>query len=328
MRSTLLKLCVLPTLVALAGCTLTGCNKDSDGDTMVNPSAGSTSGDGTTGGGQSETGAATSEPLTTGTQPTTTGAETSAANTGESSGSTGGGFLTPPDGGPIGGKECSVWDQDCPVDQKCMPWANNGSTAWNATKCVPVNPAKDQPGDECTVEGSAVSGLDSCDLGVLCWDVKSDTMKGTCVAQCKGPETDPSCDADSSCFISNDGVLTLCLPKCDPLTQDCENANLCIPNPQNPEEFTCVLDASGDMGQAFNPCEFVNACDKGHYCAAPSSAPMDCDANATGCCLPFCETTEMPTSCPGTGLECVPWYAMDTAPPGLETVGLCTIPMP
>ncbi|HEY0137573.1 MAG TPA: ribulose phosphate epimerase [Nannocystis sp.] len=325
MRSTLLKLCLLPTLVALAGC-----GKDSENMTMATaPGAETTGGDGTTSGGQSETGAVvTGEPTTTGAQQTTTGAETSAANTGDSSGSTGSSFLTPPDGGSVNDMECSVWDQDCPVDQKCMPWANNGSTAWNATKCVPVDPAKGQPGDTCTVEGSAVSGLDTCDLGVLCWDVKPATMMGTCVAQCKGPESDPTCDANSSCFISNDGVLTLCLPKCDPLTQDCPNENLCIPNPQNQEEFTCVLDASGDGGQTFNPCEFVNACDKGHFCATPGVAPMDCDANATGCCLPFCDTTEMPASCPGTGLECVPWYEEGQAPPDLATVGLCMIPMP
>jgi hypothetical protein len=68
----------------------------------------------------------------------------------------------------------------------------------------------------------------------MCWDVKPDTMKGTCVAQCTGSEAAPMCDADSSCFVSNDGVLNLCLPLCDPLAQDCPNENLCIPNPSEP----------------------------------------------------------------------------------------------
>ncbi len=327
MRSTLAKLCVLSAFMT------PGCGKDSPSETTANQTT--TGADETTGAGQSEsglgsvTGASDSAQPTTGpqtttmTSATTTGAETSAGET-AMPGTEGNTFLVMPDGGAGGVKECSNWDQDCPEDQKCMPWADNGSTAWNATKCVPVDPAKDQPGDSCTVEGSAVSGLDSCDLGVLCWDVKADTMTGTCVAQCKGPESAPTCSSDTSCFISNDGVLNLCLPKCDPLTQDCPNENLCIPNPQNPEEFTCVLDASGDNGQTFNPCEYINACDKGFYCAAPSSG-SECDAAATGCCLPFCDLSDMPM-CPGENQECVAWYEMGAAPPGLENVGLCSLP--
>lgn len=325
MRSTLVKFCLLPTLVSLG---LAGCNKDPGTETMANPGV-TTSGDesSTGNGGQSETGGGgtTTEVTTTGVQPTTSGGTTSGvAETGGSS-DTGSGFIPPAETEGPGGTECSVWDQDCPEDQKCMPYADNGSNAWNATKCVPVDRAKGQPGDTCTVEGSAVSGFDSCDKGVLCWDVKPDTMMGTCVAQCMGPEASPSCESDSSCFISNDGVLTLCLPKCDPLTQDCANDNLCIPNPQKPEEFTCVLDASGEEGQTFDPCEYVNSCDKGFYCAA-TSAGMECDPNSTGCCLPFCDLSEMDAMCPGVGQECVPWYTAGEEPPGLENVGLCSLP--
>ncbi len=206
-----------------------------------------------------------------------------------------------------------------------MPWADSG-TAWNATKCVNVDPMKGQPGDSCTTMGGAVSGFDTCDLGVMCWDVKPDTMKGTCVAQCKGSQAAPECDAETSCFVSNDGVLNLCLPRCDPLAQDCANENLCIPNPNNQDEFACVLDASGDEGQTFDPCEFVNACDKGFLCANVMLA-KECMPNANGCCLPFCDLTEMPVDCPGAGQECIAWYEMGTAPPGLEDVGICGIPM-
>lgn len=328
MRSTLVKLCVVSALVT------PGCGKDAPSDTKADSMTPSTSGDAATVASASETGGATvvvtgeTTPMMTEGQPTTSGAETSASTSAESGSlpDTGGAtFLIMPDGGTMGTKECSVWDQECPAGQKCMPWADNGSTAWNATKCVPVDDAMDMPGDACTVDGSAVSGLDSCALGVLCWDVKPDTMSGTCVAMCKGPESSPTCDLDSSCFISNDGVLTLCLPKCDPLTQDCASENLCIPNPQMQAEFTCVLDASGDKGTTFDPCEYVNACDKGFYCATPA-AGMECNADATGCCLPFCDVTD-PPMCPGTGQSCVPWYEMGSAPPGGENIGLCTLPL-
>lgn len=311
MRSTVVSLSLLSTLLAVA------CGKDS------NQTQGPTSdvtGDVSTSAGQSETGAGSTGGQTSSEGPPTTSvADTGGATEGAT------GFIVPTDGGAGGVKECDVFGQDCPMGQKCMPWADSG-TAWNATKCVDIDPAKGQPGDSCTTMGGAVSGFDTCDLGVMCWDVKPDTMMGTCVAQCKGTQAAPMCDAETSCFVSNDGVLNLCLPRCDPLAQDCANENLCIPNPNNQDEFACVLDASGDMGKAFDPCEFVNACDKGFMCANVMLG-KECDPNAIGCCLPFCDVTEMPAMCPGAGQECILWYEMGTAPPGLDNVGICGIPM-
>lgn len=312
MRSTtLLTVTLLSTLVTV------GCSKDGGGDTMVDPTA-NTSGEGTSSAGASETGGGTTTMPATSESPTTSAGETAAPTTEAATG-----FIITPDGGS-GGVECDNWAQDCPADQKCMPWADNGGTAWNATKCVPID-ADGQAGDECTTMGGAVSGLDSCGLGVMCWDVKPDTMKGTCVDMCKGSQDAPDCPSDTSCFVSNDGVLNLCLPRCDPLAQDCSNENLCIPNPNNDEEFQCVLDASGDNGKTFDPCEFINACDKGFLCAQPAFG-SECDPQAIGCCLPFCATDEM-AMCPGMDQECIAWYEPGAEPPGLETVGFCGIPM-
>ena len=117
--------------------------------------------------------------------------------------------------------------------------------------------------------------------------------------------------------------MGLCLPGCDPLLQGCGDGDLCIPDPGDPARFICVLDASGDEGQVFDECEFVNACDPGLYCVAPALG-AECPPEAPGCCLPFCDTT-MP-SCPGAGQECLPWFEMDQAPPGFENVGLCGVP--
>jgi hypothetical protein len=313
MRSTLVSLTILSTLLA-------ACGKEAANDTKASASDASAEGSG----GMSETGVDATAGSTSANPPTTTvDPDTGEA---ETAGTTGTDFIIKPDGGGVGVKECSNWDQDCPADQKCMPWADGGGTAWNATKCVPVDPAKGQPGDSCTTMNGAVSGFDTCDLGVMCWDVKPDTMMGTCVAQCTGSEAAPMCGQETSCFVSNDGVLNLCLPLCDPLAQDCANENLCIPNPQNNEVFTCVLDASGDEGQTFDPCEFVNACDKGFLCANVALG-TECMVAAKGCCLPFCDTADDPVMCPGAGQECIPWYEMGTAPPGFEQVGICGIPM-
>ena len=278
----------------------------------------------TTTAGGSTTGAV--DPTTTSSTGAATTEGTTAASTSE-----GCSFLGCGTGGPqcavVDGKlrcsACDVWTQDCPEGQKCAPWANDGGSAWNTTKCVDVvdNPGK--PGDECTVEGSGVSGVDSCDKAALCWNVDDETMKGTCVGFCTGSQEAPLCEQPgTTCVIANDGVLILCLPSCDPLQQDCPGTDLCISQPMG-DGFVCVLDASGEQGQQNNPCEFANACDPGLVCLDPSLA-TECDPMAIGCCLPFCDVTA--PDCTNQGAECIPWFEMGMAPPGLENIGVCGLP--
>ena len=121
------------------------------------------------------------------------------------------GFITDPDGGGVS-VECSIWDQDCGDGEKCQPWANDGGAQQNATRCTPVDPNPMAPGDPCTVEGSGISGIDDCDVGVLCYDVAEGSLEGTCVAMCGGSEVMPECPEGSWCSITNEGVLALCLP--------------------------------------------------------------------------------------------------------------------
>lgn len=224
-----------------------------------------------------------------------------------------------------GGPTCDNWAQDCPDEQKCAAYADDGGSSWNNLKCVPAPPDGGQPGDPCTVEGSGVSGIDSCAYGSMCWDVDGDTGQGTCVALCTGSPDAPNCaPPDTTCVIANEGVLNICLPKCDPLIQDCQGGDLCLPNPVDPNGFVCVLDASGESGVAFDPCEYANACDQGFVCQDPALA-MECDPQALGCCLPFCKLSD--PDCPGQGQECLEWYTPGTAPPGYADLGLCGIPM-
>jgi len=229
-------------------------------------------------------------------------------------------FIENPDGGGAM-NECDVWTQDCPEGEKCMPWANDGGGSWNATRCSPLNANPGQPGDECEVEGSGVSGLDTCDLASMCWDVDGETNTGTCVPFCEGSADNPLCsDPDEGCSITNDGVLILCLPTCDPLLQDCAEGQACYPEPAG---FICSPDASGEMGIFGDPCEFLNVCDPGFWCANADTVP-GC-AGAVGCCASYCDTSDPMPSCePGT--ECVTWHEEGTAPPGEEDIGVCIIP--
>ncbi len=304
-------------MVALGAFTLVGC-KD--------PETTTTTGDSNT---------MSSTTVMTTTASTSEGSSGTAATTGSSSegsnsdseGSSSGGettgcsFIDCKDGGTPDTNECDIWAQDCPEGEKCMPWANDGGGSWNALKCSPIGPNPGQSGDECTVEGSAVSGIDSCDLGLLCWFV-DDMNMGSCLDQCTGSVDAAMCPGGTVCDITNEGVLTLCLPTCDPLLVNCKDGEICFYSGQA-GNFICDFDGSGEAGAYGDPCEFINVCDPGLFCANPDAVP---GCNANGCCSEYCDLNE-PNTCAGMddGQECVAWFEMD-APPGLDHVGACAIP--
>ena len=226
-------------------------------------------------------------------------------------------FILNPDGATT--PSCDNFAQDCPVGEKCVPFAEGGGS-WNATKCVEVT-GDGAPGDPCFAPEGAVAGVDDCALGSICWDVDA-SNHGTCVGQCTGNAEAPICPPQAMCFLNGEGVLNLCIFGCDPLIQDCAADELCIPEG---DEFVCVLDNSGDMGKVNDPCELANGCDKGLLCLNTPSASSACDQNSQGCCQPFCELPDSP--CPNPDQECLPWFdPMMQVPPGHEDVGFCGIP--
>jgi hypothetical protein len=230
-------------------------------------------------------------------------------------------FIEVPDAGDT--ERCDQWKQDCPEGQKCNAWSGDGDYWQESLKCVDVVRDPDGLYEPCEVFGSAVSGEDSCDVGMICWGVE-DGM-GMCLGFCTGRPDAPDCaDPMATCQVTADGIVTLCLPSCDPLLQDCDVGDVCLPNPANTLEFMCVLDASGDEGQVFDPCEYANACDAGLCCMLPDLA-SECDPRAAGCCVPFCDTS-LANTCPGQGQECLPWYEDGEALQGFENVGVCRLP--
>ncbi len=313
--------------IALGGVLLAGCGFGDDNDTGQNTNTNPTNATNPTS--ETDTDGATSVDPTNGpttVAPTTAGPSGDPATSdpsGTTTDPTGGGTFIIPTDMPMGGTiECDVFAQDCKnADEKCTAWAEGGGGAWNATKCVKVT-GTGIAGDKCTTEGGGVSGMDDCAKGHMCWNV-NDKNEGICVALCTGTPMAPKCEAGFKCAIANEGVLNLCLPSCDPLLQDCDGTDLCIPNGDG---FLCVLDASGDMGKENDPCMFANSCDKGLLCLNTTSASTDCNKMATGCCSPFCDFAKQDTICP-KGTECVQWFdPMMPIPPGLEDVGVCAIP--
>jgi hypothetical protein len=264
------------------------------------------------------------DPTDSGSETETSGSETDTADTMDTGATISTGFISDPDGGGVS-IECSVWDQDCGEGEKCSAWANDGGSSWNATRCVPLDPNPAQPGDPCTVEGSGVSGIDTCDVSSMCWDVDPEMNVGTCVAFCTGSENAPVCDdPTTSCSIANDGTLILCLPTCDPLTQDCAEGQACYPIDNS---FVCAPDASGeDQGADNDPCEFLNACDMGNICVNPAIV-QGCPAGSGGCCQNVCDLTADPADQGCDTMEtCEPWFEEGMVTPGFEDVGVCALP--
>ncbi|MBK8263467.1 MAG: hypothetical protein IPK80_19255 [Nannocystis sp.] len=290
-----------------SGALVTGCSGDggklsaSDGSTEVTGTSG-TSGTSGTEGMSSTSGVMT----TSGATETTTGSST----------------MDPTDTEPVcedPSCECDLWKNNCPEGQKCMPWANDGGSSWNSTKCSPLDANPGKPGEPCKVEGNGVSGVDNCEAGAMCWGVNHETMEGYCIGFCDGSWEDFSCsEPNTQCHISGNGVLILCFPTCDPLLQNCEGGDLCL---WGGESFICALDASGEEGQYGDPCEFANVCDPGLICINPEYVP---GCQAGGCCTPWCDINEF--TCPGEGQDCLPWFEDGVAPPGYENVGVCGVP--
>jgi hypothetical protein len=219
--------------------------------------------------------------------------------------------------------DCDPYAQDCPAGEKCTPWANDGGNSWNSTHCWAVAEAPAQLGDACVVEGSGVSGVDDCDVGLMCWAVDPETNMGTCIELCGcGPDA-PTCSGGGTvCTISNAGVLPICLPTCDPLDPSvCADGQGCY---RSGDTFMCAPDASGTDGSLGDPCAYINTCDPGLFCASADFVP-GC-FSTSGCCTEFCDLDEA-NDCTIPGTECVPAFVPGTEPEPCHTdTGVCAAP--
>ncbi|MCA9691746.1 MAG: ribulose phosphate epimerase [Myxococcales bacterium] len=314
--------------VSVLGAALLLSCGDKDGDTAADETATGTSDASTD---ASEGSDASTSTTTTGTETDTTAGDTDTTTTttttsdSSDSDATGCEFVCETDmpGGTI---ECDNWAQDCGDGEKCAAWANDGGNAWNSTKCVMIM-GDGVHGDSCTAPMGGVGGEDTCAEGNMCWNIDSETGEGTCVELCTGSAESASCGPpDTLCFISNDGVLNLCLLECDPLVQNCQGNNeVCIPDPMG-DTFVCVLDASGGDGVAGTPCEFINSCNPGNMCLNVDYYPAPDCQGSIGCCGPFCDLQN--PLCPEDppGLSCESFYEPGNEAPGFEDVGICIVP--
>ena len=284
--------------LALAGCVQY--EKDDEGG----PGGGDAPADGGDAASDAETGAPTTAPTTTATTATTATTE------------------DPPTTGGVVGAQCDLWAQDCPDGSKCVPYDDDSDGIHDSARCVPVDDSPGQAGDDCKIEGSIASGIDDCDVGLMCWNADANNQ-GRCVEMCSGSPSDPTCPDALICDISNGGVLLLCVTPCDPLTPSCPSGQICLPG--GDKQFVCDVDASGDQGGYGDPCAYVNVCDQGLMCVSGQSVP---GCKTDGCCTEYCDLSDPGVVCAGAPeQECVSFYDDDAAPPGYENVGVCTIPL-
>jgi hypothetical protein len=117
-------------------------------------------------------------------------------------------------------------------------------------------------------------------------------------------------------------VLNLCLPTCLPLAPTCAAGDLCAPWE---DEFFCLPDGADDSGAFGEPCEGVNMCDAGLFCANADVVPA-CASDT--CCTELCDITvqDPDTQCTGAGQQCLPWFDDGEAPTGYENLGACALP--
>lgn len=214
------------------------------------------------------------------------------------------------------GLECSTLQQDCPAGQKCTVVTYPGGPVLSETRCVPLVPDPDGIDEPCHLEDDSGSGIDSCDVGALCWHVDEETLEGRCVPYCVGSSHGIGCsDPNHYCPVYGDGILWICVPQCDPLdSSTCPAGEGCYPRDGR---FTCAPVAPDGPAGLFEPCEYLNACAPGLMCINGEVVP-GCETG--GCCSPPCNL-EAPDCPPLT--ECYPYFQPGDVVPGYEHVGLC-----
>ncbi|MEM7152325.1 MAG: hypothetical protein AAF799_05750 [Myxococcota bacterium] len=198
---------------------------------------------------------------------------------------------------------------------KCVPRIDDGGQIGNA--CVAVS-GSDVPGDTCTHEG-VLSGADSCDAEGMCFGELSfvSGWDGVCRRFCGGTPEVADCESlDEQCA---GGLFPICLPRCDPLVQDCTGPGEGCYFRGAIDSFVCFV-SSSDAGAGDN-CETGTSCSPGLQCREAATVT---GCTSTNCCAEFCDTEEV-GACDGAiaGADCI---ALGAIEPQFENVGVCGIP--
>ena len=208
--------------------------------------------------------------------------------------------------------ECSTWAENCPAGEKCVPRGEFD----RRVDCQPLALPAAAIGEPCSgpLDGSDVE--DTCVQGAGCWGHDPVTNETVCVAHCTGTATETGCAPGTSCMISGEGRVAVCLPSCDPLVQDCGLDSKCV---LGVEDFVCVRDEVNSK-PAFGKCDDATMCDPGLACFTQAQLP---GCGSQFCCTPYCDLGA-PDCEPD--LTCIPLFNEGEAPPDAADVGVCAAP--
>jgi hypothetical protein len=261
--------------------------------------------------GDSGDGMMASDASATDTSATDTDTSTTDDSSTSSQGCVDGGNLPPDDEIPVA-SECDELAQDCPAQEKCVPYSATGGT-WNANKCVPVQ-GDGMIGDPCTYAGP-VEATDDCGEDSACWLV-DDQGVGTCTGFCSGTAQAPACPPDQQCLQLYDAIA-FCVEGCNPLVQACPEGQGCF---WTGEAFSCILTAAKfPAGEA---CGDFDDCRPGLICLDANLLPS---CGGASCCAEFCDL-DCPDFCSQVGTSCLPFFEMGQAPIGEDDIGVCMAP--
>jgi hypothetical protein len=237
------------------------------------------------------------------------------------------GGLDGQDDGVMG--ECLLWELDaCGDGQKCMPWSDDPDRLPDAYRCC-AEMGNDVVNDLCTISEYDGSCIDSCTNGSMCLLDDPDNLAGVCRPFCN--PSNPACTPDETCKAFFEALpavpnVPLCMPKCDPLAQDCEQGSWkCIPDTPTPagqSGFICVPPPPGTDRLVFDACALANDCSAGLVCLTAERVPQ-CTFNS--CCSAFCSLSEGDGVCQDLhpDMRCIDWMSPD---PRWGDVGACAIP--
>jgi hypothetical protein len=225
--------------------------------------------------------------------------------------------------------ECLLWDLEaCGDGQKCMPWSDTPDRIPDAYRCCAAE-GNDVVDDLCTISEYDGSCLDSCVNGTMCVLDDPDNLSGVCRPFCN--PSSPTCGSDETCKAFFEALpavpnVPMCMPKCDPLTQDCVQSSWkCIPDTPTPagqSGFICVPPPPGNEKQLFDACALANDCAAGLVCLTADRVP-NCEFNS--CCSAFCSLSEGHSTCQDLhpDMQCIDWMSSD---PQWQDVGACGVP--
>ena len=221
---------------------------------------------------------------------------------------------------------CSIYDDECPEGEKCMPVHEPGLGVEN--RCVPLARDPNSVGEPCEYLGPHGTGLDSCEKGAWCLENPLVLNQAECVSFCAGSPERPTCPQNGvECQQIIGSHNDSCLADCWPTNATCGDSSACVEDNQG--EFHCADDISGENGQFGDPCAVPADCDPGLACRLGEAVP---GCISPKCCTPFCllddpYTTDLAhdaTKCPNDSMLCRNWYTQD-APPWLSWTGVCEL---